>query len=249
MSDDFYEKLRERLSVPDGQILTYDEVMRWPEGKLDELLRLGKIREGPTSETIECIECPERCPIEPDVRKHPETDELFGVYVCPHDEDIGRFTVDLNRRLRWEIVDVTPKKKRQRKKKKAVVNKTKAETSFKPWDSHGEACFVLDGNRIKFWNGNDLTDLKLKSGSRTHTLIPMLYEAQLTKADVKKAICTEKTSPFDAVRDVNRTLNDKIKKLNIQNVPPNIEFISREERTEQYYCALPIQTKPEFDMS
>ena len=136
MSDDFYEKLRQRLSIPDGRILTYDEVMRWPEGKLDELMRLGKIREGPTSETVVCIECPDGCPIVPDVRKHPETGELFGVYVCPHDEDIGRFTVDLNRRLRWEILGEKPSKikpelqkpqksKRKRATKKDVENRNR----------------------------------------------------------------------------------------------------------------------------
>lgn len=104
MMDEFYENLCKRLSVPDGHVLTYDEVMRWPEGKLDELVLQGKVKEGTPSETIVCVECSEKCLIEPDVRRHPETAKLFGVYVCPNDEDIGRITVDLERKKRWEIV-------------------------------------------------------------------------------------------------------------------------------------------------
>lgn len=248
MNDEFYEKLQERLSVPDGQILTYDEVTKWPEGKLDELIRQDKIRPASNSETVICNECPEGCVIVPEIRQHPVTGELSGIYVCPHDEDIGRITVDLNRRLRWEIVSEKPKRKKRQQKKKTAPKKTKVETSFKPWDSPGDACFVIDGARIKFWDGNTLKDLKLRGNSRTYNLITMLFLAQLTKADVKKAICTEKTSPFDAVRDVNRTLNEKMIKLNIQNAPRNIEFVCRDKRTEQYYSALPIKSLQDFEM-
>lgn len=247
MSDDFYDKLRERLSMLDGHILTYDEVMQWPEGKLDELMQQGKVREGSTSETVVCVECPERCPIAPDVRQHPGTGELIGVYVCPHDEDIGRFTVDMNRRKRWELVVKKPKARKKRKKTTIVPDTQKAATSFARWNNPGEACFVLDEDRIKFWNGDELKDLRLKSGSRSHMLLPMLQEGQMSNAEVKKAICSDKTSPYDAVRDVNRTLNDKIKKLNIQDVPSNVEFIGRDDRTGLYYSFLPITPWHDFE--
>jgi len=104
MNDDFDDKLSKRLTIPDGNIITYDEIMQWPAGKLDELIERGKVRKTSISETVECVECPQKCPIIPDIRKHPETHELFGVYVCPYEQDIGWFTVDLNRRRRWEIV-------------------------------------------------------------------------------------------------------------------------------------------------
>lgn len=104
MRDEFYANLCKRLAVPDGQLLTYDEVMQWPAGKLDELVQQGKIKEAAVSESIVCIECPEKCLIVPDVRQNPETGKLSGVYICPNDEDIGRITVDLERKRRWEIV-------------------------------------------------------------------------------------------------------------------------------------------------
>jgi hypothetical protein len=103
MSDDFYQKLLERLTLPDGHILTYDEVMQWPEGKLTELEQQGKVRPIDISETVQCVECHEGCLIIPDIRQHPETMKLSGVYVCHESEDIGRFSVDLNRRKRWII--------------------------------------------------------------------------------------------------------------------------------------------------
>lgn len=127
MSDDFHDKLLKRLSMPEGHILTYYEVMRWPKGKLDELMQHGIVREGGISETVQCVECSEGCVILPDVRRHPDTEELFGVYVCPRDEDIGRFEVDLERRRRWEIVTQKTTKREKRKKKLAEKENAKPE--------------------------------------------------------------------------------------------------------------------------
>lgn len=42
-------------------------------------------------------------------------------------------------------------------------------------------------------------------------------------------------------------LNDKIKTLNIQKVPPNTAFIARDERTGQYFSTLPIKPYQEFE--
>lgn len=243
MKDKFHEQLLERLDVLDGNILTYDEVAEWPDGKLDELINQDKVKEISPSETIVCIECPERCLIVPLKRDHPETGESQGMYICPYKDDIGRFEVDLDRSKRWEIV-VPRKKTRKKRKQKTVTSKAqKVATSFNRWTNYGDACFVLDEDRIKFWNGDNLTDLKLRSGSRAHRLLKMLYQNYLTKDEVKKGIGTNKTAPSESVRDVNRTINDKIRKLNIQKVPDNVEFVGIDERTEQYSMQIPFRTK------
>lgn len=247
MSNDFWQQLQQRLASVDGSILTYEEVERWPEGMLEELIHLGKIREGPISETVICTECTEGCPIIPEIFKHPETGELFGVYVCPYQEDIGRIAVDLKRRQRWEIIGEKLKKRKRPKARKQIKRVKAAATSFIPWRNPGEACFVIDGSRIKFWNGDDLKDIRLKNNSKTHLLLNLLSAGDLVKAEVKKAICTPKVSPFDAVRNINRTLNGKMKEINISNVPENVEFISRDEQTERYYSRLPIMTMQEFN--
>lgn len=141
----------------------------------------------------------------------------------------------------------SPAKTAKQQGKKTTARKSKAESSFKPWNRAGNACFVLDESRVKFWNGEKLTDLKLRSGSKAHTLLPMLSVGALVNKEVKKAICTPKTSPYDAVRNLNRMLNDKVKKLNIQEVPPNTAFIARDERTGEYFSTLPIKSFQEFE--
>ena len=140
-----------------------------------------------------------------------------------------------------------PAKTDKQQGKKTTTKKTKAESSFKPWNRAGDACFVLAGARVKFWNGEKLKDLKLRSGSKAHMLLPMLATRALTNKEVKKAICTLKTSPYDAIRNINRMLNDKIKTLNIQEVPPNTAFIARDERTGEYFSTLPIKSYQEFE--
>ncbi len=138
----------------------------------------------------------------------------------------------------------TRKKAKSQKKKTA---KPKVATSFKPWDGPNDACFVLDAARVKIWNGEALRDLRLKSGSKADTLLPMLSAGPLRKTEIKETIGTAKTSPYDTVRDVNRLLNEKIKKLNIQKLPLDAAFITCDERTGDYYSVLPIKTMHEFE--
>ncbi len=138
----------------------------------------------------------------------------------------------------------TRKKAKSQKKKTA---KPKVATSFKSWDGPGDACFVLDGARVKIWNGEALRDLRLKGGSKADTLLPMLSAGPLRKTQIKEAIGTAKTSPYDTVRDVNRLLNEKIKKLNIRKVPSDTAFVACDEITGDYYSVLPVKTRQEFE--
>ncbi|MHC4525064.1 MAG: hypothetical protein ACYSU8_05965, partial [Planctomycetota bacterium] len=143
----------------------------------------------------------------------------------------------------------SPAKRAKQQGRRTDVKKSKVETSFIPWNGAGNACFVLDGARVKFWNGDALTDLKLRNNSKTHKFLPILSGGALSKAEVKKEICTQKTSPYDAVRDVNRLLNGKIKKLNIKKVPQDTAFVACDKRTGHYYSTLPIKSFQEFDLS
>lgn len=141
----------------------------------------------------------------------------------------------------------SPAKRAKQQGEKTNAKKSKAETSFKPWTKAGDACFVLDEARVKFWNGEEFTDLKLRGGSKADKLLSILSAGALTKKEIKKTICTPKTSPYDAVRDVNRLLNGKIKKLNIKNVPTDTAFIACDERTGHYCSTLPIKSFQEFE--
>jgi len=95
--DEFLAKLAERLQVFGADIISADEVAKWPTGKLDELVEAGVLAEIQHSKGVVCGECEENCFIEPDIRTNPETGKASGIFVCTRNPDIGRTEVDLNR--------------------------------------------------------------------------------------------------------------------------------------------------------
>jgi len=104
MTSDFHNKLAERVKIPGGEILTYEEVHQWPPGMLEELKKAGTIRQIEPAAEVICNQCEERCLITPELFSHPETEEKVWLYVCPKKPDIGRIQVDPQQRMRWEIV-------------------------------------------------------------------------------------------------------------------------------------------------
>lgn len=130
--------------------------------------------------------------------------------------------------------------------KKSKITKP-ATNTFKEWQLPGDACFVIDGARTKFHLDGTVRDLNLRSGSRAETLLSLLRAGPLWKDDVKTNICTAKTKPFEAVRDVNRLLNTKVQALGFQAVPGDTEFIGCDNKTGQYFSRLPIKTQEDYE--
>jgi 7-cyano-7-deazaguanine synthase in queuosine biosynthesis len=131
--------------------------------------------------------------------------------------------------------------KKSRKAKKTVASK------FKKWPTPGDACFVVDGARTKFHLDATIKDLRLRSGSKAEKLLSLLRTGSLWKDDVKTNICTAKTKPSEAVRDVNRLLNTKVQALGFQAVPTDTEFIGCDNKTGQYFSHLPIKAQDDFE--
>lgn len=144
--------------------------------------------------------------------------------------------------LRLIALDKPPKIRTRKTKKKTSKISAKG---FTQWKRPGDACFVIDGSRIRFYYNDELKDLRLSSGSQASDLLVSLTEAMLTQEEVKEMICSPKTKPADAIKNVNRTLNTKIKSLGF-DIPDNIKFIALENRNKQYYCTLLIKTKSEL---
>jgi len=71
-----------RADVEAAGVFTADEVEGWPTGTVETFVGLGLLRETAPAKEVLCLECSEGCWIEPEV---------------------GRFTVDLARRRRWEF--------------------------------------------------------------------------------------------------------------------------------------------------
>ena len=100
---DLLAKLAARLSVPDGDIVTGDEVSNWTDGKLQELVAERILQEIDPGTTVVCDQCDERCSIEPQRRTDPRTGKVVGVHLCMREEGGGRIEIDLSRLRRWRI--------------------------------------------------------------------------------------------------------------------------------------------------
>lgn len=105
--DEFLKKLASQLRVSGGGVLTADEVAKWPEGKLDELIEMRVIEPVENAKGLVCDQCDQRCYIEPQHRKNPQTGEIVGVHFCRDDSEeggLGRIQLDLKRLRQWRIV-------------------------------------------------------------------------------------------------------------------------------------------------
>lgn len=101
--DGFLAQLAKRLRIPDGEIVTADEVRDWPDGKLEELLAQGVLQETEPGTTVVCDQCDERCSIEPHRRTDPQTGRTVGVHICMREGVGGRIEIDLDRLRRWKL--------------------------------------------------------------------------------------------------------------------------------------------------
>jgi DNA-binding MarR family transcriptional regulator len=100
---DRFRQVLSRADTPKASVYFYEEVERWQKGVLDRFVEMGLLREIERSDSVQCIECEENCTIVPDVRVHPKTGETIGVYFCKANEDVGRFTVEMDRFRRCEF--------------------------------------------------------------------------------------------------------------------------------------------------
>jgi DNA-binding CsgD family transcriptional regulator len=103
--DEFLKQLAGRLQVYDSEVISADEMVDWPDGKLDELVSAGILTEIGHSKGVVCDQCEENCYIEPTIRTYQQNGKTktIGVFVCTRNPDIGRFIVDLDRLRQWRI--------------------------------------------------------------------------------------------------------------------------------------------------
>jgi len=133
------------------------------------------------------------------------------------------------------------------KKTKKTKKVKKVEKKYKPWMDSGDACFIIEDNRIKFHYKNETKDLKLKSESNTHRLLLLIRGGSLRPAEIKAEICPNTTNKASKIVDyANKLLSEKIAKVGFVDVPPNIEFIKRDEYGH-YSASQKIYEKAEFE--
>ena len=114
--------------------------------------------------------------------------------------------------------------------KKKTKKAEKSQKRFQPWTKSGDACFVIENNRVKFHYNNEIKDLKLKSESNTHRLLLLIRCGSLQPSEIKAEICPNTTNKASKVVDyANQLLNEKIAAVGFMGVPPNVEFIERDK--------------------
>jgi hypothetical protein len=138
-----------------------------------------------------------------------------------------------------------PAEKKQNKKKPKKAEKS--EKKFQPWKHSGDACFIIDGNKIMFHYKDIPTNLRLKAESNTYRLLHLLAGGSLQADEIQKQISPGKTNKACKIVDyANGLLNKKIPLVGFVGVPSNVEFIKR-DRFGSYSLSLKLHTKESFD--
>lgn len=125
------------------------------------------------------------------------------------------------------------------------------ETKYCEWTNPGDACFIIEDNRILFHNHQVMKDLRLKNYSRVQNLLVELSSGNLQSCDIKNHFCTPRTKPSRIVSRANKLLNEKIRRVGFTGLPDNdVAFIQYDRRFDHYKLCLPVySSKAEFEGS
>ena len=134
-------------------------------------------------------------------------------------------------------------------RRKVKITKTlkKTEKRFQPWRKSGDACFVIENNRIKFHYKKEVKDLRLRNETNPHKLL-FLFAAKnpLPQVEIKK-MCKKKTRPSDIAKQTNTKLSEKIAAMALPGVPKNIEFVKYDDKSKCYGLWPEIKHKDDVD--
>jgi hypothetical protein len=83
-------------------LLSYDEVTRdWSPAFLEYLTEAGWLREAEPATSLQLLDCPGHCIVEPDWTTDSATGQTVGLYFC-HEPDCGCQEIDPQRMRQWE---------------------------------------------------------------------------------------------------------------------------------------------------
>ena len=172
--------------------------------------------------------------------------------------DKGQSTWSAGRRIRWEYLEELNsavcavkdaeirahfvKGRRHQKAKKSQ------ERRFKPWPGSGDACFVIDGVRVKFHHKDKCQDLRLKIGSQAHTILLFLLEQEQVPSKSISRLLKTRTKAYHVVRQVNILLNRKIRQVGFSTLPEyEVEFIDCRKQWAYYVACIPVISQQDFN--
>lgn len=170
-----------------------------------------------------------------------------GVCICPDPEQGDRLEFELEELRYWEVnrdelieLGYYQETKNNRgepgKKTKKQAGKKK---HFEHWPSPGDACFIIENERINFHYDGKIEDLKLKKDSNADRLVKYL-QSPVSGKIVKQVLCSRGTRPSDLKDQANDQLNKKIVAVGFIMPRNNIEFIRYVDTRNEYECVLEI---------
>jgi len=151
-------------------------------------------------------------------------------------------------KIEVESQQSAPQKASKTKRNKKETKKAeKSEKKYQSWQKSGDACFIIEDNRIKFYYKKEVKDLRLRNETNPHKLL-FLFAAKNPLPQVKiKNMCTEKTRPSDIAKQTNTKLNEKIAAMSLPGVPKDIEFVKYDNNSKCYGLWPEIKHKDDVD--
>ncbi|MBN1123362.1 MAG: hypothetical protein JXA82_00045 [Sedimentisphaerales bacterium] len=95
--------LIKRPILPGQDVISYDEISKWPEDEIRELEAQGYLCRIDEADGVNCNECENACYIPVEIRKDPKSGKLIGTYFCEDEDHCGPIEIDLIRLQQWKI--------------------------------------------------------------------------------------------------------------------------------------------------
>jgi hypothetical protein len=123
----------------------------------------------------------------------------------------------------------------------------KLTTKFHPWTNSGDARFIIDNNKVKFYYKGKMKDLRLRNEAKLHKLL-FLFAANnpLPQVEIER-LRTEHTRPSDIVKRANTDLNKKLEMVGFTDKPQNVQFVKHDRKNGVYGLSPEIKHKDALD--
>jgi hypothetical protein len=103
MSPDVLQYMLRRLDSSEEAVLDGDELARWPEGEVQELVAVGLLAEAPLADVVACSGCEEDC-LEPVQWADAQGGgPRRALVICRYRDDIGLVRIDPSRLRRYAV--------------------------------------------------------------------------------------------------------------------------------------------------
>lgn len=238
----------EAIDTFDEAVFGCADMACWPDGTVEELCDLGILKAVKPASEAECDGCDETCVEKVEFSDGNKPSDTRAYIICRKRNDMGPNEADMENLKRWgvdkaRLIELGYYQETKDNRGKPVKKTTKKQAGkkkhFEHWPSPGDACFIIENERITFHYNGKIEDLRLKKDSNADRLIKYL-QAPVSGKIVKQVLCSRGTRPSDLKDQTNDQLNKKIVAVGFVMPMNNIEFIRYVDTRNEYECVLEI---------